>query len=221
MSRQPQSAAAPLHDTASRRSTGALVMLVAGLVLVGVNLRPALSSLSPVLKQVAAGTGLSGATAGLLTTLPVVCLGVFAPAAAVLARRFGAERAVGGLLIALAAGIALRSAGGIVPLFAGTLAAGACIGVTGILLPGIVKRDFGRQADLMTGVYTMALPWRPAPVRRCRRCWAAGSPRWRSGRCPPCSPSPAGGRTCAIRTPVARPRALSASPCGGGRSRGR
>ncbi|OAI58164.1 membrane protein, partial [Ralstonia solanacearum] len=76
---------------------------------------------------------------------------------AVLARRFGAERAVGGLLIALAAGIALRSAGGIVPLFAGTLAAGACIGVTGILLPGIIKRDFGRQADLMTGVYTMAL----------------------------------------------------------------
>ncbi|MBB6592902.1 CynX/NimT family MFS transporter [Ralstonia solanacearum] len=157
MSRQPQPAAAPVNDTAAHRSTGALVMLVAGLVLVGVNLRPALSSLSPVLKQVAAGTGLSGATAGLLTTLPVVCLGVFAPAAAVLARRFGAERAVGGLLIALAAGIALRSAGGIVPLFAGTLAAGACIGVTGILLPGIIKRDFGRQADLMTGVYTMAL----------------------------------------------------------------
>ena len=157
MHRPPQPAANPLHDTAGRRSVGALAMLVAGLVLVGVNLRPALSSLSPVLKQVAAGTGLSGATAGLLTTLPVVCLGVFAPAAAVLARRFGAERTVGGLLIVLALGIALRSAGGIVALFAGTLAAGACIGVTGILLPGIIKRDFGRQADLMTGAYTMAL----------------------------------------------------------------
>ncbi|MDO3544898.1 hypothetical protein Q3P00_25430, partial [Ralstonia pseudosolanacearum] len=157
MHRPPQPAANPLHDTAGRRSAGALAMLVAGLVLVGVNLRPALSSLSPVLKQVAAGTGLSGATAGLLTTLPVVCLGVFAPAAAVLARRFGAERTVGGLLIVLALGIALRSAGGIVALFAGTLAAGACIGVTGILLPGIIKRDFGRQADLMTGAYTMAL----------------------------------------------------------------
>lgn len=59
MSRQPQPAAAPVNDTAAHRSTGALVMLVAGLVLVGVNLRPALSSLSPVLKQVAAGTGLS------------------------------------------------------------------------------------------------------------------------------------------------------------------
>ena len=154
MSATPPSSAAS-HQP--HRSTGALALLVIGLVLVGINLRPALSSLSPVLKQVAAGTGLSGATAGLLTTLPVLCLGVFAPAAAVLARRFGAERAVGGLLIALAAGIALRSAGGVVPLFIGTVAAGACIGVTGILLPSILKRDFGRQADLMTGVYTMAL----------------------------------------------------------------
>ena len=158
MSQRPHASPSPAaHDAADRRSSGALILLVVGLVLVGVNLRPALSSLSPVLKQVAAGTGLSGATAGLLTTLPVLCLGLFAPAAAVLARRFGAERAVGGLLIALAAGIALRSAGGVVPLFIGTLAAGACIGVTGILLPGIVKRDFGRQADLMTGGYTMAL----------------------------------------------------------------
>ncbi|CAJ0818290.1 hypothetical protein LMG18101_03559 [Ralstonia flaminis] len=153
----PTQSAAPTHHAAERRSASALILLVVGLVLVGVNLRPALSSLSPVLKQVAAGTGLSGATAGLLTTLPVLCLGLFAPAAAILARRFGAERAVGGLLIALAAGIALRSAGGVAPLFIGTLAAGACIGVTGILLPGIVKRDFGRHADLMTGVYTMAL----------------------------------------------------------------
>ena len=89
MSATPSSPASP-H--AERRSAGALALLVVGLILVGVNLRPALSSLSPVLKQVAAGTGLSGAAAGLLTTLPVVCLGVFAPAAAVLARRFGAER---------------------------------------------------------------------------------------------------------------------------------
>ncbi len=108
MSQQTQHAS---PSSADRRSSGALILLVVGLVLVGVNLRPALSSLSPVLKQVAAGTGLSGATAGLLTTLPVLCLGLFAPAAAVLARRFGAERAVGSLLIALAAGIALPSRG--------------------------------------------------------------------------------------------------------------
>jgi CP family cyanate transporter-like MFS transporter len=35
--------------------------------------------------------------------------------------------------------------------------AGASIGVIGVLLPGIVKRDFAKQAGTMTGVYTMAL----------------------------------------------------------------
>jgi CP family cyanate transporter-like MFS transporter len=42
-------------------------------------------------------------------------------------------------------------------LFAGSVLAGASIGVIGVLLPGIVKRDFPKQAGTMTGVYTMAL----------------------------------------------------------------
>ncbi|MDX5053318.1 MFS transporter, partial [Streptococcus suis] len=42
-------------------------------------------------------------------------------------------------------------------LFVGSLIAGASIGIIGVLLPGIVKRDFARQAGAMTGVYTMAL----------------------------------------------------------------
>jgi CP family cyanate transporter-like MFS transporter len=75
----------------------------------------------------------------------------------VLARRFGAERVVLGILLMLAGGIMLRSSFGEVGLFAGSVMAGASIGVIGVLLPGIVKRDFPKQAGTMTGVYTMAL----------------------------------------------------------------
>ncbi|ROM57714.1 cyanate transporter [Pseudomonas poae] len=132
-------------------------LLLLGLVLVALNLRPALSSLSPLLRDVSASLGLSAAKAGLLTTLPVLCLGLFAPLAPVLARRFGAERVVLGILLTLAAGIILRSAFGEFGLFAGSIMAGASIGIIGVLLPGIVKRDFARQAGTMTGVYTMAL----------------------------------------------------------------
>ena len=57
----------------------------------------------------------------------------------------------------LAGGIILRSSLGQVGLFAGSVLAGASIGVIGVLLPGIVKRDFPKQAGTMTGVYTMAL----------------------------------------------------------------
>ncbi len=132
-------------------------LLLLGLVLVALNLRPALSSLSPLLNDVSTSLGLSAAKAGLLTTLPVLCLGLFAPTAPILARRFGAERVVLGILLMLAAGILLRSAFGEVGLFAGSLIAGASIGIIGVLLPGIVKRDFAKQAGTMTGVYTMAL----------------------------------------------------------------
>ncbi|KGE65325.1 MULTISPECIES: CynX/NimT family MFS transporter [Pseudomonas] len=132
-------------------------LLIMGLVLVAMNLRPALSSLSPLLSDVSASLGLSAARAGLLTTLPVLCLGLFAPLAPILARRFGAERVVLGILLTLAAGIIVRSAFGEAGLFAGSLIAGASIGIIGVLLPGIVKRDFAKQAGTMTGVYTMAL----------------------------------------------------------------
>ncbi|EPM92870.1 cyanate MFS transporter [Pseudomonas syringae pv. actinidiae ICMP 19070] len=119
-------------------------LLLLGLVLVALNLRPALSSIAPLLNEVSDSLGMSAAEAGLLTTLPVLCLGLFAPLAPILARRFGSERVVLVILLSLAAGMALRSLFGEVGLFSGSLLAG-------------VKRDFPRQAGAMTGVYTMAL----------------------------------------------------------------
>ncbi|WP_054087524.1 MULTISPECIES: CynX/NimT family MFS transporter [Pseudomonas syringae group] len=132
-------------------------LLLLGLVLVALNLRPALSSIAPLLNDVSKSLGMSAAEAGLLTTLPVLCLGLFAPLAPILARRFGSERVVLMVLLTLAAGLALRSLFGEVGLFGGSLLAGASIGVIGVLLPGIVKRDFPQKAGAMTGVYTMAL----------------------------------------------------------------
>ncbi|QQZ35357.1 CynX/NimT family MFS transporter [Pseudomonas sp. SK2] len=132
-------------------------LLLLGLVLVALNLRPALSSMAPVLGQVSAGLGLTGSEAGLLTTLPVLCLGLFAPLAPILARRFGGERVILGILFTLALGILVRSTLGVAGVFLGSLMAGASIGIIGVLLPGIVKRDFPRHAGTLTGVYTMAL----------------------------------------------------------------
>ncbi|MFW3898142.1 CynX/NimT family MFS transporter [Pseudomonas bharatica] len=132
-------------------------LLLLGLVLVALNLRPALSSMAPVLGDVSRSLGLSGSQAGLLTTLPVLCLGLFAPLAPLLARRFGSERVILGVLLCLAGGIALRSTLGSFGIFAGSLVAGASIGVIGVLLPGIVKRDFPNHAGSLMGVYTMAL----------------------------------------------------------------
>lgn len=148
--------AEPQEPPAPGRGREALWLLLA-LVLVAINLRPALSSLAPVLRQVQASLELSSTSAGLLTTLPVLCLGLFAPLAPRLAQRFGTERVVLWVLLLLGGGAVMRALSGQTGMFAGTLLSGACIGIIGVLLPGIVKREFPDKADIMTGVYTMAL----------------------------------------------------------------
>ncbi|WP_240674162.1 CynX/NimT family MFS transporter [Crenobacter cavernae] len=154
-------------------------------MLIAVNLRPALTSLSPLLNEVKTATGLSATGAGLLTTLPVLCLGLFAPLAPRLARRIGAERTLMIALAVLAAGCALRSFFGAPGLFVGTVCAGAGIGIAGVLLPGLVKRDFPDKAEIMTGLYTLALCLGAAiaagltvPVRDATGSWGSGLAFW-------------------------------------------
>lgn len=127
------------------------------MVLVGLNLRPALSSLAPLLVRIQAETGLTPLAIGALTTLPVLCLGIFAPLAPWLAKRAGPEHTLALALGVLILGLVLRGAPLVSLLFVGTLLVGAAIGIAGTLLPALVKRELPAGADLMTGVYTMAL----------------------------------------------------------------
>ncbi len=146
------SSSATSHLTSWQRG-----LLLASLMLIALNLRPALSSLAPLLRQIEASTGLSSSAIGLLSTLPVLCLGLFAPLAPRLARRWGSERTLGAILALLACGIVLRSLLPPLGLFLGSLIAGACIGILGVLLPALVKRDFPAQAGQLMGLYTMML----------------------------------------------------------------
>jgi CP family cyanate transporter-like MFS transporter len=141
---------------ATRGAVGRFI-LGASLVLIAFNLRPLFSSASALLPEVRSELGLSATGASLLTTLPVVCLGLFSPLAPRFAQRFGSERTLLGVLLLLAIGTAMRGLQSIPLLFVGTALAGGCIAVGNVLLPGLVKRDFADRAALMTGFYTMAL----------------------------------------------------------------
>lgn len=134
-------------------------LLAIAILCVACNLRPALTSLGPVLPEIRAGLPQLGASASLLTMLPVLCMGLAGPFAPMMARRLGAERAVLGWLGVLAAALALRAVGTPLPLFVGTAVLGAAIGIVGVLLPGLVKRDFRDHGTLMTGLFTMCLCW--------------------------------------------------------------
>jgi MFS transporter, CP family, cyanate transporter len=132
--------------------------LLAVVFLVALNLRPAIAAVPPVLDAIQSDLGLSATGAGLLTALPVVCMGVFAPVGASTARRLGREPAVSCALALVAAGALVRGLGAsTVVLFGGTLVAGIGIAMGGALLPGVVKAWFPARAGSVTGLYTAGL----------------------------------------------------------------
>ena len=143
-------------DRGTARSRAGTALLVAAIVAVALNQRPAVVAIAPVLTALRADTGLSAATAGLLTTAPVLCFGAFSPLAPRLARRIGLETAVAASLVLLAAGIALRLLSPVALLFAGSLLAGASIAIANVLMPAYVKREFARPGAVM-GAYSAAL----------------------------------------------------------------
>src|SRR3954454_4616857 len=145
-----------MDERGTARSTAAVVALVVAIVAVALNQRPAVVSVAPVLGDLRADTGLSAAMAGLLTTVPVLCFGAFAPLAPRLARRIGLESAVALSLLLLAAGIALRLLPPVALLYAGSFVAGAAIAVANVLLPAYVKREFPRPGPVM-GLYSASL----------------------------------------------------------------
>ncbi|MFJ1601702.1 CynX/NimT family MFS transporter [Streptomyces sp. NPDC088261] len=133
-------------------------VVVAGLVLAALNLRPAITSLGPLLEDVRGGLHMSGTVAGVLTSVPPFCFAVFGFTAPRLARRFGPGAVVCSGMVAITAGLLIRPFTSGTPAF---LAASALalmgIAVSNVLMPVIVKRYFPDRVGTMTGLYSMAL----------------------------------------------------------------
>ncbi|WP_443033092.1 MFS transporter [Streptomyces sp. DH10] len=133
-------------------------MLVLGIVLSALNLRPAITSLGALLEEVRDGLGMSGSVAGLLTSVPPLCFAVFGVMAPRLARRFGAGAVVCAGMAAIATGLAIRPyAGGTAGFLAASALALMGIAVSNVLMPVIVKHWFPDRVGSMTGLYSMAL----------------------------------------------------------------
>ncbi|MCU9612978.1 MFS transporter [Caldibacillus lycopersici] len=134
-----------------------LSFFIAGIVLVAFNLRPAITSIGPLVGEIQSAVGLSGWSAGLLTSLPLLAFAAVSPIVPSLASRLHNERTLLLGLFFLIVGIAVRSISNITLLFTGTILIGVGIAICNVLLPGIVKEKFPDKVGLMTSVYTTAM----------------------------------------------------------------
>lgn len=152
----PRGMATALAGKRGAARRGALVLV--GMVLVGANLRMAVTSLGALLDEVRTGLGLSGTMAGVVTTLPTIAFAGLGAITPWLVRRVAPARVLVVAMVALTAGQVLRAATGSTLVFVMTSAlALAGIAVANILLPLLVKQYFPHRTGLVTGAYTMAM----------------------------------------------------------------
>jgi len=140
-----------------QNSTFQNILLIAGIIFVSLNLRPALASVGPLIGAIRDTTGLSNTLLGLLTTLPLIAFGLISTLTPLVTRRLGIEGTIAAALVLLTGGLLLRVIPVDAALFGGTLLAGIAIAFGNVLLPSIVKRDFPNHTGVMTSVYSGVL----------------------------------------------------------------
>jgi CP family cyanate transporter-like MFS transporter len=139
----------------SRRAT---VLVLLAILLLSLNLRPAAVSVGPVLDELRDGLGMGPASAGLLTSLPVLSFAIFGALAPSAARRLGPHRVTFLALLAVVLGLAARSVVEQEAAFLGlSLLATAGMAMANVLIPSLVRLHFPERIGLMTSLYTTML----------------------------------------------------------------
>lgn len=157
------------------------------IVVIGINLRPLLTSISPLMTTIRAATGLSFYGASLLTSLPVVAMGIGAFGAGALTRTVGETRgvALGLLAIGLACGARWATAASGAGLLFSAVLAGVGVAAIQALLPAVMKQRFHTRVPLAMGVFSASImgggglgarlsPW----VSNATGSWHAGLAVW-------------------------------------------
>ena len=163
----------------SRRGLG---LIAVAIVLTALNLRTAVTSVGPVLQELERGLGITSASAGLVTSMPVLCFAVIGFAGPPLSARYRDSHVLAGALLAMTGGLVLRAAAGSFGLFlVGTTVAMVGGALGNVLLPSLVKRYFPHRTGLLVGAYSMAMSSGAtiAAVSTAPVAAAAGGDGWR------------------------------------------
>ena len=132
--------------------------LLLGLFLAMLAVRPQILAIGPLLPEIQDDLAISHAEAGLLTTIPVVCMGLFAPLGPRLAHRLGVRLAIAACLASIAIFGVVRAVAPGAPLVIGmTVALGVGMGVIGALPAIVIKQRAPHIPGLATGAYSTGI----------------------------------------------------------------
>ncbi len=137
---------------------GRTLWLMAAIVLVGLNLRPSMAAVGPLLNAMRGEIALSFGDVSLLTALPMLTLGLGMFFGLGIARRVGEWRSVALALLLIGAASALRlGSRGLPDLLGSAMLAGLGIALIQALMPALIKARFGARTPLCMGLYVTAI----------------------------------------------------------------
>lgn len=132
--------------------------LLLAILLLSLSLRPVMAVLGPVIDLIEEHAGLSSAQAGLLTTLPILVMGLVALCGSGVRRLMGEKRgiALGAfcLTVACAMRLPFHNAAG---MLSSAVLGGLGIALVQTLLPGLIKRHFGMSTGTVMALYTTGI----------------------------------------------------------------
>ena len=129
--------------------------MLGALLLAAIALRPQLAVIGALAVPIGNGLGVSHAFVGLLTAIPVLCMGLFAPLAPGIGGRLGAGRAI--VVVALvigAAGVLRGVAGAALPMLAMTAVIGISTALAGPLQAMLVRSRMSNHVVAGTAAYS-------------------------------------------------------------------
>lgn len=143
--------------TVGSRPTVRPAVVLAGVLLISLNLRAGLAAYPALIVAVRHELGVSAGTAGAVQSAALVAMGLGSFGAVRLTARLGRERAMTAAVVVLLAGSALRLVPTLAALLVGSLGLGVGIGLAGVFLSGLVKEHLAERAGLVTGLYVVAM----------------------------------------------------------------
>ncbi|UPW85257.1 CynX/NimT family MFS transporter [Lysinibacillus sp. Ag94] len=135
-----------------------MVLVVVSIFFVALNMRPAVTGIGPLFNVLLESLHISNTKMSFLTSIPVFCMGLFAPFAVPIQRKLGTKTAITLLIMILAFANGLRFLKESYELLVVTsFAAGFAIALIGPMLNAYIKKKFPNRFTTVVGVYSFGI----------------------------------------------------------------
>ncbi|MDX1770669.1 MAG: MFS transporter [Planococcaceae bacterium] len=135
-----------------------IAMLYAAIFLIALNLRPAVTSIGPLLDTIRNDLHLTNSEVSLLTAIPVICMGLFAPLAVHWLNKFGQRKGISILIIIIGGMTLLRTwFYDYISLLITAFIIGIAIAIIGPIISSLIKEKFPTRMASAIGIYSLGM----------------------------------------------------------------